>query len=192
MPPASFACRSTSRTTLRDMVPRCSGLPQTKQWSHSMVHWYVRRRWSPEGFTPAGREEHAKDAPYIQCPLPLGFGGDAPGDRPQPKSPRLFWPAVAPPCAGNSYSMRPARRRNSFTLPGPNPAYWFSVHTIATFRSRRSPYTSSRNQDLCRNSIACGYFRSKPRTNSCRRVQWVSYLIEGGSWATSEPHFSLS
>jgi len=29
------------------IVPVCRGLPQTKQWSHSRVHWYVRRRCRP-------------------------------------------------------------------------------------------------------------------------------------------------
>src|SRR6266540_2241960 len=71
--------------------------------------------------------------------------------------------------------------------------YWFSDHTIDTFRSRSSLYTSSRNHDLWRNSIAWGYFStSRAWMNACINVQWESNLIDGGSCATSGPHFSRS
>src|SRR6266508_599281 len=62
--------------------------------------------------------------------------------------------------------------------------YWFSDHTIDTFRSRSSLYTSSRNHDLWRNSIAW--------MKACINVQCESNLIEGGSCATRGPHFSRS
>src|SRR3989442_15399066 len=71
--------------------------------------------------------------------------------------------------------------------------YWFSDQTIATFPSRRALYTSSRNHDLCRNSIACGYLpTSSARRYSSITLQWESNLIDGGSWGATGPHFCLS
>src|SRR5256712_7143602 len=51
-----------------------------------------------------------------------GRSANRAGGLAQPKSARPFWLPVPAFAAGNWYSIIPARRRNSFTLPGPQPA----------------------------------------------------------------------
>src|SRR2546427_12974528 len=60
-----------------------------------------------------------------------GRSGNRRSDFAQPKSARPFWLPAPAFAAGNWYSIIPARRRNSFTLPGPKPAYWLLKNTNA-------------------------------------------------------------